>query len=101
MCLVAVVYYGWYVVNCFVGPCRLFSTTFSPTSFFYCFSVPVCAFVVFLSVQERLKVVLDGWIVFVAVCRGALFSDKRYIEALASLSYLLASLLSIFDGTVQ
>ena len=98
VCLVAVVYYGWYVVNCFVGPCRLCSTTFSRRVFF---SVRVCVFVVFLSVQERLKVVLDGWIVFVAVCWGALFSDKRYIEALASLSYLLASLLSIFDGIVQ
>ena len=64
----------------------------------FCAFVCVCSF---LSVQERLKVVLDGWIVFVAVCRGALFSDKRYIEALASLSHLLASILSIFDGLVQ
>ena len=63
--------------------------------------MPVCVCWSFLSVQERLKVVLDGWIVFVAVCRGALFSDKRYIEALASLSHLLALLLSLLDGIVQ
>lgn len=54
MCLVAVVYYGWYVVNCFVGLCRLFSTTFSPTSFFSV-SLCLCVFLLFFVCSREVK----------------------------------------------